>query len=100
MDTIAFHWDRIRKKADLPGLRLHDLRHTWASVAAMNGVGMVTIAKLLGHALAETTAGYAHLADGHLVETAEKVGSLIAEAMNLQGVPRPSRPRARRKYGR
>ena len=39
----------------------------WASIAAMNGVDMVTIAKLLGHALVEITAGYAHLADGHLV---------------------------------
>ena len=46
--TISYHWNRIRDEAGLPGLRLHDLRHSWASVAAMNGVGMVTIAKLLG----------------------------------------------------
>ena len=43
---------------------------------------MVTIAKLLGHALVEITAGYAHLADAHLVEAAEKVGAAIAAAMN------------------
>ena len=55
IDNIAFHWDRIRNEAGLTGLRLHDFRHSWASVAAMNGVGMVTIAKLLGHALVETT---------------------------------------------
>ena len=48
----------------------------------MNGVDMVTIAKLLGHTQVQTTAGYAHLADGHLVEAAEKVGALIAEAMS------------------
>ena len=66
----------------MPGLRIHDLRNNWASVAAMNGVDMVTIAKLLGHALVETTAGYAHLAGAHLVEAAEKVGAAIAAAMN------------------
>ena len=47
INNIAFHWDRIRNEAGLPGVRLHDLRHTWASVAAMNGVDMVTVAKLL-----------------------------------------------------
>ena len=73
---------------------------SWASVAAMNGVGMVTIAKLLGHALVETTAGYAHLADGHLVETVEKVGSLIANAMKLQNTPPATSTRALRRYGR
>ena len=65
IDNIFPDWHRIRNEAGLSGLRLHDLRHSWASVAAMNGISMVTIAKLLGH----------------LVETAERVGSLIAEAM-------------------
>ena len=49
-------WHRIRNEAGLPGLRIHDLRHNWASTAAMNGVDMVTVAKLLGHALVETEA--------------------------------------------
>ena len=46
--TSGINGSRIRDEAGLPGLRLHDLRHSWASVAAMNGVDMVTIAKLLG----------------------------------------------------
>ena len=62
-DNIAFHWDRIRDEAGLPGLRLNDLGHLWASTAAMNGVDMVTVAKLLGHALVETTERYTHLSD-------------------------------------
>ena len=78
VDNIGYQWDRIRDEAGLPGLRLHDLRHSWASTAAMHGVDMVTIAKLLGHANPETTAGYTHLADGHLAEVAEKVGGFIA----------------------
>ena len=41
VENIQRHWDRIRNEAGLPGLRLHDLRHNWASVAAVNGVDMV-----------------------------------------------------------
>lgn len=48
----------------------------------MAGENLPLIGKLLGHRRHETTAGYAHLADGHLVETAEKVVAIIAEAMN------------------
>ena len=65
---ISNDWGHIRREAGLPDVRLHDLHHTWASIAAMNGIDMVTIAKL-------------HLADDHLVEAAEKVGRVIAEAM-------------------
>ena len=53
----------------------------------MHGVDMVTVAELLGHALVETAAGYAHLSDGHLVQAAETVGALSARAMLL---PRPA----------
>ena len=81
IDNIAFHWDRIRKEAGLPGVRLHDLRHTWASVAAMNGVDMVTIAKLLGHALVETTARYTHLSDQSVTDAADRVSARIGAAL-------------------
>ena len=66
----------------------------------MSGENLPLVGKLLGHRRHETTAGYAHLADGHLVETAEKVGALIASAMNLRPASPESRPRARRDYGR
>ena len=56
--TSSTNGHRIRNEAGLPGLRIHDLRHNWASVAAMNGVDMVTVAKLLGHALIETNERY------------------------------------------
>ena len=81
IDNIVFHWNRIRDEAGLPGLRLHDLRHTWASVAAMNGVDMVTIAKLLGHALVETTERYVHLSDRSVTEAADRVSNRIAAAL-------------------
>ena len=56
----------------------------------MAGAGLPLVDRLLGHSRHRTTAGYAHLADAHLVEAAEKVGSLIAEAM--AGVRCASKP--------
>ena len=81
IDNIAFHWDRIRNEAGLPGLRLHDLLHSWASVAAMNGVDMVTIAKLLGHTLVETTERYVHLSDQSASDAADRVSARIHAAL-------------------
>ena len=81
IDNITFHWDRIRNEANLPGLRLHDLRHTWASVAAMNGVDMVTIARLLGHALVETTERYTHLSEQSVSDAADRVSNRIRAAL-------------------
>ena len=81
IDNIGYQWDRIRAEAGLPGLRLHDLRHSWASTAAMNGVDMVTIAKLLGHALVETTERYVHLSDRSVADAADRVSNRIGAAL-------------------
>ena len=83
--TVPHQWDRIRREAGLDGLRLHDLRHNWASVAAMNGVDLVTIAKLLGHALVETTERYAHLSDRSVADAADRVSSRIQAALTGHG---------------
>ena len=77
-------WRTACANAKLGRLRLHDLRHTAASQAVMAGENLPLVGKLLGHRRHETTAGYAHLADGHLVEAAEKVGSVIARAMGTE----------------
>ena len=81
--SLATCWRTVCGDANLGSLRLHDLRHTAASQAVMAGENLPLVGKLLGHRRHETTAGYAHLADGHLVEAAEKVGKVIAEAMTL-----------------
>ena len=52
-------WVGIREEAGLPGLRIHDCRHTRASQGVMNGVGLTTVGRLLGHRQRETTAIYA-----------------------------------------
>ncbi len=88
VDNIEYHWNRIRNEAGLPGLRLHDLRHSWASVAAMNGVDMVTIAKLLGHALVETTERYVHLSDQSVTDAADRVSGRIDAALAGRGAER------------
>ena len=79
-------WLAVCTDARLGRLRLHDLRHTAASQAVMSGENLALVGKLLGHRRHRTTAGYAHLADGRLVEAAEKVGRLIAGAMAAGGV--------------
>jgi integrase len=55
-------WRAIRKRAGLEDVRIHDLRHTFASVAAASGASLPIIGKLLGHAQSATTERYAHLA--------------------------------------
>ena len=98
--NIVRCWHTVRAHANLGTLRLHDLRHTAASHAVMSGENLPLVGRLLGHRRHETTAGYAHLADGHLVKTAEKVGGLVAEAMDFSHSPPQPRSRAPRTYGR
>ena len=85
IDNFGTQWDRIRNEAGLPGLRIHDLRHSWASTAAMNGVDMVIIAKLLGHALVETTERYTHLSDQSVADAADRVSGRIHAALAASG---------------
>lgn len=75
-------WDRIRREAGLEDVRLHDLRHSFASVGAATGSSLVIIGALLGHRDAKTTARYAHLADAPVRHAADQVSSLIGDAMD------------------
>ncbi len=75
-------WDRIRERAELPAVRIHDLRHSHASVLAAAGVPLLVIGRILGHNVPATTARYAHLADDPVREAAEIAGARIAAAMS------------------
>ena len=74
-------WRRFRKAAKLDDVRLHDLRHSFASVAASGGQSLVVIGKMLGHSQPATTARYAHLADDPVKAASDAVGKHIAAAM-------------------
>lgn len=63
--------------AGLDDVRLHDLRHTFASVAVSNGVSLHIVGALLGHSQPRTTARYAHLAANPLIEAADLVGKKL-----------------------
>jgi integrase len=74
-------WALLIRAADLPGLRLHDLRHSFASVGVGSSMGLPIIGKLLGHANAKTTARYAHLDADPLRRASDLIGASIAAAM-------------------
>ncbi len=75
-------WQRIRKLAKLEDVRLHDLRHSFASVGAGAGLSLPIIGKLLGHTQAATTQRYAHLAADPVRQAADRISGEIAAAMS------------------
>ena len=74
LDDLRLPWQRIRSRAGLPSVRIHNLRHSFASRALALGEGLPMIGKLLGYTEVQMTARYAHLA---------------RDTMNDEGVGRP-----------
>ena len=77
MPHLFFPWDRIRKRAGLTDLRLHDLRHSFASFLVNNGEDLYEVQKLLGHSNPRTTQRYAHLSRERLAQAAEVMASIV-----------------------
>ncbi|MEW6267311.1 MAG: site-specific integrase [Thermodesulfobacteriota bacterium] len=88
-------WERIRTRTGLSDVRIHDLRHSFASVAAAANMGLPLIGKLLGHTQAATTQRYAHLDLDPLRAAADEVARRIDEAMRqpVKSKVVPFRPR-------
>ena len=82
--AVTSWWTALRRRCSMPDLRIHDLRHSFASTAIMDNVPLATIGKLLGHALPETTAKYAHLAEDVIADAAQRVSGGLAKAMGLR----------------
>ncbi len=78
-------WSAIRREAGIEDVRLHDLRHTVASQAVLNGVPLTVTARLLGHSDVRMTMRYAHVGDREVEAAAERIGQAI-EAMMASGV--------------
>jgi len=75
-------WNRVRERAGLAGVRLHDLRHTYASQAVMKGVPLPVVARLPGHRNVRMTMRYAHVGDRDVMEAAERVGAAVPRALD------------------
>lgn len=74
-------WERIRARAGLDDVRLHDLRHAFGSVGASGGDSLLVIGALLGHRDAKTTQRYAHLQDDPIRAASNRISGAIAAAM-------------------
>jgi integrase len=86
-------WRTILKAAGIDGLRIHDLRHSFASELVSSGASLPLIGALLGHSNPNTTARYAHLFDDPLKQAVERVGAVIAAAGKPAKEPTPMRKR-------
>lgn len=78
-------WRKVRIAGGFPSLRLHDLRHSFASTALARGEALSVIGAILGHADVKTTSRYAHLADDPVKRAADAIAKTVSAA--LEGMP-------------
>ncbi len=88
--SLTRSWIAARKLVGLDDVRLHDLRHSFASVAASKGVSLYMIGKLLGHKVPATTQRYAHLARDVVQGVNDEVAAAISDAIEKRQSPTPS----------
>lgn len=81
--SMYFPWQRIRVRAGMPDLRLHDLRHSFASFLVNKGISLYVVQGLLGHAHTRYTQRYAHLTPDTLLDAAETMSGVIASGMRV-----------------
>ena len=79
MPNLFFPWDRIRQRAGLNDLRLHDLRHSFASFLVNNGKELYDVQNLLGHTNLRSTQRYSHLSPERLGQAAEVIASIVKD---------------------
>jgi len=84
---IKYDWAALCEAARIDGARLHDLRHSYASMLASAGLSLPVIGALLGHSQPQTTQRYAHLLDDPLREATERVGAVIGGGKSAEVIP-------------
>jgi len=87
LSQLNYYWYRVRQRAGLDDVRIHDLRHSFASRALAIGESLAMIGRLLGHSKIQTTARYAHLARDSVRESAARVAASIGADLRAE-VPR------------
>lgn len=81
-------WERMRVQAEIPDVRIHDLRHTFASLLVSGGASLEMIGRLLGHTQIGTTQRYAHLIDSPLRAGVNAVGEMLKPRLRVVGAGR------------
>lgn len=84
---IYYTWDIARKRAGLPDVRMHDLRHTFASILVNSGRSLYEVQKLLGHTQVKTTQRYAHLTQETLLTASNTATLAMLPALELELAP-------------
>ena len=79
LTEISTFWEGVRRKAGIEDVRMHDLRHTYASILVSSGLSLPIIGALLGHTQPQTTARYSHLFDHPLREATERVSAVVVD---------------------
>lgn len=88
--SLYFPWHRIRVRAGLPDVRLHDLRHSFASFLVNKGVSLYVVQGLLGHAHTRYTQRYAHLTPDTLREAAETMSTMVVSKLGSPAERQPA----------
>ena len=91
--SLKRDWAQVCKAAGIVGLRIHDLRHSYAAQLASAGLDLHVVGRLLGHTQPSTTSRYAHLFDDTLRAATERVGAIISGARPADFVPLDRRGR-------
>ncbi|MGV8986070.1 MAG: tyrosine-type recombinase/integrase [Cypionkella sp.] len=86
MADLSRFWERVRVKADITNVRIHDLRHTFASLLVSGGASLEMIRRLLSHTQIGTTQRYAHLIDSLLRAGVNAVGEMVKPRLRLLAV--------------
>lgn len=82
-------WYSVRRQAGIEDVRLHDLRHTFASHAVLQGIPLPVVSRILGHKRPSMTLRYAHVSDRETEAAAERIGSAIARALDVREAGSP-----------
>lgn len=96
LNSLQSTWLTVRKLAGLEDVRLHDLRHSFASDAIMDGTPLEVVGKMLGHKNYRTTQRYAHIADKALREAVNRTSKTIARAARGKKASQRTSPARRR----